>query len=554
VSKIIRTLTSCLVLVLVLSPAWGLAGSTGVDGSNAQAVHALGETGDGVNVGLISQDNTRVTHEAFFDKDVNGNPIGSTHAFSYDATGDGLSISDHDTWVAGIVASRGGIAHPNEIGVAPGVDIYSAKIVSGSGQISTTYLTNALDYLVNQNNCRVIVTGIQLYHETLLIPNGDSDWTKIYDYYAYSDEYNVVFANAAGNYVYTGDPPVLVTDRITIFGDAYNGITTAGLKVTAPDVYNTIGTGSKSSEGLTQDGRDKPDLAAPSQNQTVPHVSSTTSWYDLAANDGATSFSAPHTAGVAALLLGLADESGNPDAAENEVIKAAIINSTFPNINDKSNNITTGQTFHYQRGYGRIDALRAYQLLNSPQLPADSGTTEPKGWAFEEIQKDQTHIYSIYVEKNHRLIVTITWNRYIRKIGNNYTAEDPILNLNLAVNDPDAISVFSENDAENNLEKVDIIAQKTGYYEITVTNVDNSTERNNTYYGLAFEISPPIAGDFDLNYIVEANDLYHLSEQWLTTGPSGEFDLFKDDSNSVNMNDFSVFSDYWMCIDSAYHN
>jgi hypothetical protein len=140
--------------------AHGLAESTGPNGSNAQAVHALGEISEGINVGLISAENTRTTHEAFEDSN------GVVHAFHYDFTDDGnlYEPSSHDTWVAGIVASRGGVSHPNDIGVAPGVDIHSAKVTRGATGpsdpnrvISFAWLENALDSLINDHNCRVIV-------------------------------------------------------------------------------------------------------------------------------------------------------------------------------------------------------------------------------------------------------------------------------------------------------------------------------------------------------------------------------------------------------------
>jgi len=201
----------------VLMPkVYGLAGSTGPDGSNAQGVHGLGETGEGVNVGVVSLRNTRITHEAFKD------PNGVSHAFSYDFTGDGIAITDHDTYMAGIVASRGGASYPNEIGVAPGANIHSARIADDNSNMTNIFLTDALDELIIVQNCRVISTGFQ----SVLIPDGDSAWTKIYDYYAC--EYDVVFANASGN-----NAPA-----VTVVGDAYNGITTGGLRVTEPDVVS----------------------------------------------------------------------------------------------------------------------------------------------------------------------------------------------------------------------------------------------------------------------------------------------------------------------------
>ncbi len=525
---------------VLIPKVFGLAESTGPNGSNAQAVHDLGETGDGVNVGLISRDNARVTHEAFH---TNGEP----NAFAYDATGDGIKVSSHDTSVAGIIASRGGISEPAAIGVAPGANIYSARVVDDNSFLSSNYLIDALQQLIDADSCRVIVTSIQIYDETTPA-DGDSDWTKIYDYFAY--DRNVVFANAAGNYVY--DPcSNLLTDKITIFGDAYNGITTGGLRFTNPNYYNR--TGSRSCLGPTEDNRKKPEITAPSQSQIVPRADGDSSWGTVGSAYGQTSYSVPHTAGVAALLLGLADEMADADAARNEVIKAVIVNSTFPNINDRNNDITTGQTYHDHRGYGRIDALRAYDVLSANRIFNTDSTTEPKGWAFEYIQKQppskRVHTYTIYVKKNERLIVTVTWNRHV---SSGYVAENPILNLDMVIEDPDALTVFSETDTKNNLEKVDIVAQKTGSYTITITNKDNSSMRDNTYYGLAFEVLPPIPGDFNLNYIVDSRDLHLFVDQWLQTGLDLDADLFADDS--IDLKDFSVFTQHWLDIDPAYYN
>ena len=100
--------------------AYGLAGSTGLDGSNAQAVHALGETGEGINVGFISQDNTRISHEAFKD------PNGISHAFSYDFrssyTRDDATVSDHDVYEL----KQGGTAANNTS--IPGFGIVTAIV------------------------------------------------------------------------------------------------------------------------------------------------------------------------------------------------------------------------------------------------------------------------------------------------------------------------------------------------------------------------------------------------------------------------------------------
>ena len=379
-----------------------MAESTAQGGSNAQAVHALGETGEDVNVGLITARNVLTTHEAFYDKDINGSPTGLTHAFNYDFSGDGIAPASHDTWMAGIVASRGGISYPDYIGVAPGADIHCARVADNNNSISFSWLNNALNELITGQNCRVIVTGFSLG----LDPDGQSVLTLLYDYYAY--HYNVIFANAAGN----------ETTQIAVFGDAYNGITTGGLILNDPNnEYLYARVGSSSGSGPTSDGRRKPDVVAPSQNQTIPNASADNSWSTWTSGGGETSLSMPHTAGVAALLLGLADDTPDPCDSQDEVIRAVIVNSTFPNIDDKSGSSTNpadpNNLWNKDRGYGRIDALRAYQLLDSNRVFTDVNITEEKGWAFSAIDPCQQHTYTIYAPKHYRLVATLTWDRRV---------------------------------------------------------------------------------------------------------------------------------------------
>lgn len=518
-------------LVLAAPKAYGLAESTGPDGSNARAVHALGQTGEGVNVGLISARNTRTTHEAFED------PCGVSHAFNYDFTGDGIEISGHDTRMAGAVISRGDDTHPDDIGVAPGADIHSARIADDSYAMTNVFLTDALDELVIEQDCRVIVTGV---HDPCTIANGNSIWPRMYDYYAY--EYDVVFANASGNY----EP------EVTIFGDAYNGITTGGLRVTDPDVYLRVGTGSN--PGPTVDGRRKPDIVAPSQNQTLPSSENDTAWLTVGGTAGQTSYSVPHTAGVAALLLGAADETGDADDNQSEVIKAVIVNSTFPNINDKDNNPTNPadpcNVWHGDRGYGRIDALRAYELLSADKVAGGAGITQAKGWAYDTMTGYGQHSYSIQGARNERLVLTVTWHREITRDELVFTEESaPKFNLDLTIEDPCDAVIYTETGTLDNLEKADLLLEKNGMYEITL---DNTTSKSRDY-ALAFELLEPLVYDFEpIDYIVDTGDLLVMGQQWLLEEPDLEANLIGADI--VNLEDFAEFALHWLDMNPAYHN
>ena len=524
--------------------AYGLRNSTGPNGSNVQDVWTAGTgyTGQGISVGLISQDHARETHEAF-----------DGHAYWYDATDQNNYVpSSHDTSVGGIICSRGGTFYPDDKGAAPDAELYSFRVTHDASAtdpnkvISTVWVQEALDQALD-DGCSVIVTGIQLGG----IADGDSIWSLIYDYYAY--EYNLVFATAAGNY----------SSGITIFGDTYNSITTGGLIGTATDLYDKVGP--SSNPGYTADNRQKPDIVAPSQAQWTPVSSSDVSWNTaLPDSGGQTSWAVPHTGGVAAVLLSYADTTTTePDDNQNEVIKAVIVNSTFPNIISKTGIVTTGLTWQKDRGYGRIDALRAYEILSSPKIPAASSTGNSKGWAYDSIAAQQEDSYTIVGIKDERLLVTTDWNRRVEwtdaRPKNNIIEEDELTvsltNLDLEIRDPNGVVLISGLSSIDNLEKCDLLLTKTGNYEIKIVNQSGSESAN---YALAFELLPPLEADYNIDYVVNDQDLVQFVPYWLDPDcnnpiqPCYPYNLSLSDS--IDLSDFSIFANQWLTYDGRYYS
>jgi hypothetical protein len=536
---------------------FALNASIGPDGCNAQAVHTLGYTGQGVEVGVgvgvITLEHCLVTHEAFFDKDALGNPIGSSHAHYYDPTEDTLYPDGyepywHDTSMAGIIASRGGYLYPTEIGVAPDSEIYSIKVtkrVSATDPnrlISTSWIEDGLDHLIS-NQSQIAVTGFQLSGTA----DGGSQYSLLYDYYAYTND--LIFINAAGNDA-TG---------ITIFGDAFNGITTAGLITTDPNVYRRVG--SASNPGPTADNRRKPEIASPAQNLWVPTSSSNMAWKTEGTTRGETSWAGPHAAGVAALLIQYATESDEDSDSKSEVIKAVMVNSVFPNIQDETNTLTTGQLWHPQRGYGRIDALRALQLLSQPKVTTNIDIIQSAGWAYTTIGGNQTHTYQIYAAKNSRLAITSTWHRLVTRNYSYpqqryiYSAETPPFNLNLSIVDPNGILIASDSGTLDNLRRADILLPIEGIYQVQIA---NTTTKNGRDYAMAFEILPPLAGDFyAADYIVDTSDLTLLTGHWLEQGclDTGalchSFDLVPN--GQIDLQDIAILATNWLSKDMRYY-
>lgn len=539
----------CVIIAVFLSAnftivpnAYGLAESTGPEGSNSQAVNdpcGPNEIGSGIKVGILGGQNVYAGHGAF-----NGVTIQNYAA-------EGLTVSPdwHDTIMAGIIASQGQTSYPDDIGVAPGVEIHSMKIAYTALPPYTAIISEGLDTLVDLG-CRVIVSGFDM--SDLTVADGNSQLTLHYDYQAFGN--NIVFVNPAGKATSS------ITET-TVPGDAYNAITTGGLILNDPGnqyVYRRVG--NESLSGYTVDGRKKPDVSAASGDQTVPTTwdgGATGTWTNtsgLGGQNGATSYSVPHTAGVAALLLGFADDSPDANDGQNEVITAVIVNSTFPNVDDKAGNSTnpadSNNTWHADRGYGRIDAFRAYELLSASEVVPDVNITAQKGWAYTEMLNNDQHSYFISVQKNHRLLLTVAWNREVTKgrFGNYSQESSPKFNLNLTIKDPCDLTLYSGTSAPDNLKKVDLLLPADGLYEIIL---ENNSDKSRSY-ALAFEKLPPLTGDFQPDYVVDRLDLAVLAEQWLMEQPNLEANLAGDDA--VDMADFAEFAGNWLKTDPAYYS
>jgi hypothetical protein len=520
-----------------------LTASIGPDGCNAQALHALGFTGRGVLVGIFSQDHARVTHEAFYNKDSQGYPTGTSCVTYFDATGESAyETSYHDTAMAGIVGSRGGQLYPAEIGVAPGCSICSVRMVNSSSQISISYIKAGLEKLVGQG-CRVAVTGIQ-FPVSSVTPDGSSQFSLIYDYYAYHND--MLFINAAGN----------DETSITVFGDGFNGITTGGLIMPEAGVYRQVGTASN--PGPTTDGRRKPDISSPAQTLWVPYYSSDIAWANQGTTRGETSWAGPHAAGVAALLLQYANSSADTNDGHSEVIKAVMVNSTFPNIKNKTGQVTTNQTWNAQRGYGRVDAMRAYQTLRQPTVAKGTYISQSAGWAYQYVsQKNQSDTYWIYGKKNQRLVLTTTWHRAVSRNGTNYYLDEttPKFNLDMRIYDPQGTLVFSDVGTPDNLRKADILLLTEGSYKVLLSSNQFSSGR---YYAMAFELLDPLEGDFNADSIVDSADMVVLADSWLANNCTNTnqacygLDLLAD--GQIDFQDMAILSSKWLTIDPRYYS
>jgi hypothetical protein len=151
--------------------------------------------------------------------------------------------------------------------------------------------------------------------------------------------------------------------------------------------------------------------------------------------------------------------------------------------------------------------------------------------------------------------LTVAWNRAVTREWQSkpwelyweyYDEGTPRFNIDITVKDPCNTVVYSENDANNNLIKVDIPLELTGEYEITLTNTTSKTRG----YAMAFERLAPLTGDFNIDYIVDELDLRQMALNWLTDEP--DTDIIAD--GVVNWLDFAGFAENWLKTEPKYYN
>ncbi len=264
----------------------------------------------------------------------------------------------HGTHVAATAAGTGGTSGLR--GVAPNAKIFAYKVLGSSGSGSFSDVIEGIERAVDPNqdgnfSDKVDVISMSLgancgsYAPNICGP--DDPVSKAVDMAANSGTVVVIAAGNSGPSEGTIGSP----------GTARKAIT-----VGATDKNNLLA--SFSSRGFTSIGTLKPDVVAPGVNICAAQFDS---WYDTKhcidkkhISISGTSTATPHVAGLAALI-----KQKNPDWSPDQ-IKYAIRNSA---VNLK---------FKYtEQGYGRVDALAAVNIQNSPPV----GILNTSGKVFETI-------------------------------------------------------------------------------------------------------------------------------------------------------------------------
>ena len=317
------------------------AANTNISLINAPALWKLGFTGQGVVVANLDT-GVDATHPDLASRYRGGkkswfDPYGQ-HSTPTDMAG---SATGHGTATMSLMV--GGNASGNDIGVAPGAQWIAAKVFNDKGTATTTAIHQAFQWVLNPNKSASNPGAPQVV---------SSSWGNLSTGCDLSFQPDIQALLAAG---------ILPVFSAGNFGP---GVSTGTSPANFPEAF-AVGAISNSSfvAGFSSRGPDPcgrtapavfPMVVAPGVNILVAAPSG-----KYAAYNG-TSFSAPETAGVLALLL-----SAFPNLSSAAQAKALI--STAVDLG-----AIVGPDNDY--GYGRIDALAAYNSLKNPGFPTSTAT------------------------------------------------------------------------------------------------------------------------------------------------------------------------------------
>ena len=325
---------------------------------NADDVHNLGITGDGVTVAVL--DTGIDTDHPDLSDDLLAQYCFTDGACPPSNSNEGTSAEDgegHGTSVSGIITSKGTVA---PLGVAPDAGIVAVKVLDDSGSGWFSDITAGIDWVVANRSAYNIVAINMSLSGGLYSGLCDSTFPDT------RDAVNSAVANGISVFAASGNDgsstqmgsPACLSNAISVgavYDNSFGGLNW-GVCIDYTTGVDQINCYSNSNGYL--------DLLAPSYHNTTTRLGGgTTSYPDYFAG---TSAASPHAAAVAALMLD-ADSGLDPETVELQ------LENTGKPIYDSRNGLT----------FPRIDALAAIQTTpgsfskTSPANAATNQTTSP---------------------------------------------------------------------------------------------------------------------------------------------------------------------------------
>lgn len=441
-----------------------LANSTCAMG--ADAVQALGLTGAGVNVSVVEP------------SEVDGN----LSCLNLQGTQNNAGVANHPTWVAGVIANTLNA----QLGVAPGVGLFSGAVNGGSMQ-------TMFDWSLNQG-----VDVINMSYTTAQTGTIQGDDVQV-DFYV--RDMATTIAKSAGNIGNANNPgSCFATSNVTSPGIGFNAITVGNLNDnnTCGQADDTMNAGSCFIDPQSpHDDREKPEVVAPGTAIVTINAGAANSC-NVTGNGGVggTSFSTPHVAGAAALMI----ERLPVLAFWPETIKALLMATAWYDVDGVAG-------LSDLDGAGGIDVSGADEAIREGRFTAEE-------WTQASFGSDRRRVLAnvLVPWQTQRLKVALTWSTY-GDTGQTEPTNDFDLYLEYA-----GAQVATSVSFDNNYEVIDLTNPTPGTYQIVAYLASGAMvddDAASEYGAVAWGIVNPCADagfDHDLDGVCSDDDNCDLDD------------------------------------------
>ncbi len=339
----------------------------------ADQVWAVGDTGQAIPVAILDT-GIDSSHPEFSGRILQcHSEITNTNACN-DQNG-------HGTHVAGIAGAAGCCAVPNDAakGVAPALSFYIDQVLNKQGSGTISGVIAGIDWSV-ANGGKVISMSLGTSPISTTEPNCDTVFPSL--------------TTAINNAVVAGLTVVAAAGNSGTSGVGAPACISSTIAVGAVDSTDTIADFSSQGGPMTDHG-----IVAPGVN-----IYSTWLSGGYATLSG-TSMATPHVSGTIALML-KANSNLSPTTIRSTLFSTACTGATTPSC-------PTGTVPNSVYGYGRVDALRAYNAVAAP-TPSPSPTLSsisvtPANPSIVVGSTQQFTATGTYSDGSTKVITTVTW-------------------------------------------------------------------------------------------------------------------------------------------------
>lgn len=451
-------------------------------GTKTIALHSGGELGldiEGQNmlIGIWDGGYALKSHVEFFDNQ----PVPVSRVITPQTPNPNPTTSDHATHVLGTLIAKG--EDPDAKGMAPKARAVSYTWDNDETTVLSQITSNGL--LISNHSYGVSVLNDTGTAISSWIMGCYSNAARNWDLLSYNAPYYLRVASAgnSGSDSYTGGLAAGY-DKLTTDKTAKNSLIVANANPTLNSTTGAItilGINSSSSQGPTDDGRIKPDIAGDGTNLYSSINTNSTSY----ATYSGTSMASPNVAGSLLLLQQYYNQ------LKSNYMRAATLKGLVCHT-AKDDNIKIGPDPKF--GWGLLDTKKAAELIQMSSNPIPTAVISEN-----ILNEGQTYTFNVTVSNTQKLEATISWTDPAGDaMDNSLNSPNPVLINDLDLRIKKATEVFypyklqlsnlsaaaiTGDNIVDNIEKV-VVPNPSGTYTIEVTHKGTTLTNSSQAYSL----------------------------------------------------------------------